>query len=76
MYESTLLKMPHCWKSHVAAHFIVFKAVEMLHQNQWHSTATIFGVNNTYFYSVVIEQLGSGLCFAVCKANATIIKFR
>ena len=21
--ESTLVKMPHCWKSHVAAHFIV-----------------------------------------------------
>ena len=20
-YESTLVKMPHCWKSHVAAHF-------------------------------------------------------
>ena len=20
--ESTLVKMPHCWKSHVAAHFI------------------------------------------------------
>ena len=22
--ESTLVKMPHCWKSHVAAHFYLF----------------------------------------------------
>ena len=21
--ESTLVKMPHCWKSHVAAHFVL-----------------------------------------------------
>ena len=21
--ESTLVKMPHCWKSHVTAHFII-----------------------------------------------------
>ena len=21
-YESTLVKLPHCWKSHVAAHFL------------------------------------------------------
>ena len=24
--ESTLVKMPHCWKSHVAAHFMMFIA--------------------------------------------------
>ena len=23
-FESTLVKIPHCWKSHVAAHFIDF----------------------------------------------------
>ena len=23
MSESTLVKMPHCWKSHVAAHFLM-----------------------------------------------------
>ena len=25
--ESTLVKMPHCWKSHVAAHFFLFLAL-------------------------------------------------
>ena len=24
--ESTLVKMPHCWKSHAVAHFMSFKA--------------------------------------------------
>ena len=22
--ESTLVRMPHCWKSHVAAHYLIF----------------------------------------------------
>ena len=25
--ESTLVKMPHCWKSHVAAHFVLIISV-------------------------------------------------
>ena len=25
--ESTLVKMPHCWKSHVAAHIIIMAAL-------------------------------------------------
>ena len=25
-YESTLLKMPHCWKSHVTAHILLFQS--------------------------------------------------
>ena len=28
--ESTLVKMPHCWKSHVTALFITNKAVKCL----------------------------------------------
>ena len=27
-YESTLVKMPHCWKSHVAAHLVVSNFME------------------------------------------------
>ena len=29
--ESTLVKMPHCWKSHVAAHFmcIIYEVINM-----------------------------------------------
>ena len=30
MSESTLVKMPHCWKSHVAAHFICVVMCECL----------------------------------------------
>ena len=25
--EPTLVKMPHCWKSHVAAHFNMFESI-------------------------------------------------
>ena len=25
--ESTLIKMPHCWKSHVAAHIVIIPSV-------------------------------------------------
>ena len=28
--ESTLVKMPHCWKSHAAAHVITMIATEMI----------------------------------------------
>ena len=28
--ESTLVKMPHCWKSHVTAHFLLQVATRML----------------------------------------------
>ena len=33
--ESTLIKMPHCWKSHVLAH--LFKTLRVLYSNfdQW-----------------------------------------
>ena len=27
MSESTIVKMPHCWKSHVTAHFLIFAVV-------------------------------------------------
>ena len=29
--ESTLVKMPHCWKTHVAAHLVFIQLVELLH---------------------------------------------
>ena len=27
--ESTLVKMPHCWKSHVTAHFVVHEVLNV-----------------------------------------------
>ena len=37
-YESTLVKMPHCWKSHVTAQLFFFKHLAVLDSNP-HSTA-------------------------------------
>ena len=31
LYESTLVKMPHCWKSHVAAHLLTFASKVQYH---------------------------------------------
>ena len=28
-YESTLFKLPHCWKSHVAAHLNISRAAQL-----------------------------------------------
>ena len=36
--ESTLAKMPHCWKSHAAAHFIPDEALE--HRRKTYITLT------------------------------------
>ena len=50
-YESTLAKMPHCWKSHVVAH--ILEATK----KTWHSSSThhadqyewAFRLNNSHF---------------------------
>ena len=31
--DSTLVKLPHCWKSHVMAHFICIFQVEKYHED-------------------------------------------
>ena len=38
--ESTLVKMPHCWKSHAAAHFVYFSLLQ--------EAQDIFGVDYDY----------------------------
>ena len=32
-YESTLVKMPHCWKSHITAQLFLFKHLAVLDSN-------------------------------------------
>ena len=32
--ESTLIKMPHCWKSHVAAHLFIGPSLSLEQQNK------------------------------------------
>ena len=31
--ESTLVKMPHCWKSHVMAHIVIENTVQFFYKN-------------------------------------------
>ena len=28
--ESTLVKIPHCWKSHIAAHYVLLRLLNMV----------------------------------------------
>ena len=35
-FESKLVKMPHCWKSHVTAHIFLENAKEPYHENIWY----------------------------------------
>ena len=39
MSESTLVKIPHCWKSHVAAHIVRSGNVKILHRIHWQLVA-------------------------------------
>ena len=39
--ESTLVKMPHCWKSHAAAHFSFLYAISLFKQNQTKKMETL-----------------------------------
>ena len=47
--ESTLVKMPHCWKSHVAAHLLM-NAHHLLHV--WWCT----GKNNTFHTLLYVDH--------------------
>ena len=41
--ESTLVKIPHCWKSHAAAHLLFFLARKML-------SALVYKCTQEYFF--------------------------
>ena len=45
--ESTLVKVPHCWKSHVAAH-LYLPCLSMLQTGPFHKT-----VNSQYSITVI-----------------------
>ena len=47
--ESTLVKMPHCWKSHVASHIIFSCEVDLIHMTSFHGLFyAAQGINMTY----------------------------
>ena len=46
--ESTLVKIPHWWKSHVTAHVINVKTAKIYIKISGSSAATKFSANNTY----------------------------
>ena len=58
--EATLVKMPHCWISHVAAHFILFRYFTLSHG---------FG---TQHYPIIgplsVKQMKNYMC-DVCQSN-------
>ena len=42
--ESTLVKMPHCWKSHVMAHIVMTKIRGFItHRDKEHTSSAKFG---------------------------------
>ena len=47
---STLVKMPHCWKSHVAAHFTLKNLVIWTFARHWSNTVVCI----IYIYGSVI----------------------
>ena len=49
--ESTLVKMPHCWKSHVTAH-IIDKKYRIDLDNQ-------MGGEKNYYHIIIITYFGS-----------------
>ena len=47
--ESTLVKMPHCWKSHVASHITFSREVDLILMTSFHGLFyAVQGINMTY----------------------------
>ena len=55
--ESTLIKMPHCWKSHVAAH--------MIGLSQWQSTVRHIFRFSLNPYIIRLDKLTTKRCMRV-----------
>ena len=50
--ESTLVKMPHCWKSHVVAHLMTTSWVKNQIKQNKGFIMIIFMISNVYFHSL------------------------
>ena len=59
-YESTLAKMPHSWKSHVAAHMLFYLII--FYPKQLH-VVTLIGIS---FVTEMLKQQGAKL---VCMSS-------
>ena len=46
--ESTLVKMPHCWKSHVTAQIMIFFSLACIHK-QSENSACFYALNQHCF---------------------------
>ena len=51
--ESTLIKMQHCWKSHITAHFIILAVISMMTL----SRKPVYGVSDTLIPQLLVANL-------------------
>ena len=54
--ESTLAKMPHCWESHVAAHFTLIRFLSSVNGPMLRQTSTCSELLMTYFIRKIFLQ--------------------
>ena len=58
--ESTLVKIPHCWKSHVTAHMLHLRNTYILPDSRFHYTVTVTIVRTrTQLIQLYISMCGS-----------------
>ena len=60
--ESTLVKMPHSWKSHVTAHTFLFFS-----ENSFSSIYSLEPLSYHYFWCMMMME-----CFLLCRSAAYI----
>ena len=65
--ESTLVKMPHCWKSHVTAHNVIVLYTSGCRPNNWHQRW--MKINTIHFFAYV-----KGYKFSIFEIKVTEIK--
>ena len=65
--ESTLVKMPHCWKSHVTAHYYLRSGEINFHATFLHVCGCVF-IFNIHFCGLVLLP-------EICLYNKHLIKF-
>ena len=60
LFESTFVKMPHCWKSHYVA-LLVYTCMLVLHRVDTVGIFIFVGVNSMLYFVSVIEGTGLNL---------------
>ena len=56
-FESTLVKMPHCWKSHVPANFYKPNLHPKLAEHGWHTKNSMGYISLIYYLNTISKQM-------------------